>query len=146
MSHQQEVGKRKIPNLLDKRKDIYSKPTIIRPSENFTCFGVTKTKAGDAEISLALKIIMEDGKQYIIQYHEINSPMKYDGATTIKLNTPSVTITITGKRMDDIIDYLAEHRLVWIKEPDSDFTQTEENEPEIEKIIIEEKYLKVLGD
>lgn len=138
MSHQEKVGKREIPTLLSKKKEGYSKRSAIRPSENFTFYGITKTKGGDAEISLALKLIMENGSQYIIQYHEINSPMKYDGATTIELNTPTLSITISGKRLDDIIDYLAEHRLVWIKEPDSDFTETNEAEPEIEKITIEE--------
>lgn len=138
-SHQEKVGKRDIPTLLSKKKDSYSKPSVIRPSENFTFYGITKTKAGDAEISIALKLIMENGSQLIIQYHEINSPMKYDGATTIELNTSTLSVKITGKRLDDIIDYLAEHRLVWIKEPDSDFTEINEAEPEIEKITIEEK-------
>ena len=136
-SHQEKVGKRDIPTLLNKKRDSYSKPSVIRPSENFTFYGITKTKAGDAEISIALKLIMENGSQLIIQYHEINSPMKYDGATTIELNTSTLSVKITGKRLEDIIDYLAEHRLVWIKEPDSDFTETNEAEPEIEQITIE---------
>lgn len=138
MQHQEKVGKKSIPTLLDRKKNQYSKPSIIRPSENFTFYGITKTKAGDAEISLALKLIMENGSQLIIQYYEINSPMRYDGANTIELNTPTLSITITGKRLDDIIDYLAEHRLVWIKEPDSDFTEIDEAEPEIEKIEVKE--------
>ena len=137
MSHQEKVGKKKIPTLLE-RKNKYSKPSSIRPSDNFTFYGITKTKGGDAEISLALKLIMENGSQLIIQYHELNSPMKYDGATTIELATTTLSITITGKRLDDIIDYLAEHRLVWIKEPDSDFTEIEEAEAEIEKIEVKE--------
>ena len=110
-THQEKVGKSNIPTLLDRKKNQYSKPSSIRPSDNFTFYGVTKTKGGEAEISLALKLIMENGSQLIIQYHEINSPMKYDGATTIELNTSTLSITITGKRLDDIIDYLAEHRL-----------------------------------
>ena len=141
-THQEKVGKsqRTVPTLLDrKNKNKHSKPSSIRPSDNFTFYGVTKTKGGDAEISLALKLIMENGSQYIVQYHEINSPMKYDGANTIELNTSTLSILITGKRLDNIIDYLAEHRLVWIKEPDSDFTEVDEAEPEIEKIEIKEK-------
>ena len=136
-THQEKVGKRTIPTLLD-RKNKYSKPSSIRPSDNFTFYGITKTKGGDAEISLALKLIMENGSQLIIQYHELNSPMKYDGVTTIELATTTLSITITGKRLDDIIDYLAEHRLVWIKEPDSDFTEVDEAKPEIEKIEVKE--------
>ena len=139
MSHQEEVGKRNIPTLINRKNQPYVKPSVIRPSDNYTFYGVTKTKAGEAEISLALKIILENGSQLIVHYHEINSPMRYDGATTIELNTSALSIIITGKNLADLIDYLAEHRLVWIKEPDSDFIQVANNEPEIEKIEVKEK-------
>ena len=139
MQYQEKVGKKEIPKLLERKKQQYSKPSVIRPSENFTFYGVTKTKTGDAEVSIALKIIMEDGSQLVIQYHEINSPMRYNGADTIELYTPTLSIKIIGNNLDILIDYLAEQRLVWIKEPDSDFSKTDEEEPEIEKIDIEEK-------
>ena len=135
MSHQQEEGKKpfgkliqdKKPNYLDKR---------IRISEDFPFYGVTKTKAGDPEITIALKLIMADGSQLVVQYHELISPMRYDGATTIKLSTLTLEIIITGKNLDNLIDYLAEHRLMWIKEPDSDFVEKREGEVEIKSIEV----------
>jgi hypothetical protein len=64
--------------------------------------------------------------------------MRFDGAAKITLSTPTLKIAITGKNLDNIIDYLAEHRLVWVKEPDSDFPQAGQGEAIIEKIEIEE--------
>ena len=100
--------------------------------------GASKSKSGVAEVSLALKLIMEDGSQLEIQYHEFVSPMKFDGATLIEISTPTLSIKINGKNLQSIFDYLMEHRLVWIKEPDSSMVETKEGEAEIEKIEIEE--------
>ena len=138
MSHQQEEGKKpfgkliqdKKPNYLDKR---------IRVSEDFPFYGVTKTKAGEPEITIALKLIMADGSQLIVQYHELISPMRYDGANTIKLSTLTLEIIVTGKNLDNLIDYLAEHRLMWIKEPDSDWGEVKEGEIKIERIEVKER-------
>jgi len=139
MSHQQKEDRKPIGRILQEKKTGSFTDTRIRISKDFTFYGITQTKSGSAEISLALKIIKETGEQLIVQYHEFMSPMRFDGATTIKLATPSLTIKIVGKNLTDIIDYLAEHRLVWITEPDSDFTQVKEGEVEIESIEIKEK-------
>jgi len=133
MSHQQKEDRKPIGRILQEKKTGSFTDTRIRISKDFTFYGITQTKSGSAEISLALKIIKETGEQLIVQYHEFMSPMRFDGATTIKLATPSLTIKIVGKNLTDIIDYLAEHRLVWITEPDSDFTQVKEGEVEIEE-------------
>lgn len=124
------LGKPTKPVFLDKR---------IRLSEDFTFYGVTKTKNGEPEISLALKIIKANGEQFIIQYHELISPMKFDGANVIEISTLNLTVTIRGKNIAELIDYLAEHRLVWIKEPDSDFIEVEEGECEIEGINVKDR-------
>ena len=140
MQHQQKEDRKPIGKIIQEKRGVSSfTDTRIRISKDFTFYGVTQTKSGNPEISLALKIIKENGEQLIIQYHELMSPMRFDGATTIKLATPSLTIKIIGKNLTDILDYLAEHRLVWIKEPDSDFLQAKEDEVEIESIEIEEK-------
>ena len=139
MQHQQEEGKKPIGKLIQERKPGYLDKRI-RVSEDFTFYGITKTKSGEPDISIAFKIILADGSQSVIQYHELISPMRFDGATTIKLSTLTLDITIKGKNLSDIIDYLAEHRLVWIKEPDSDFVEVKEGEVEIENIKVDEKY------
>ena len=140
MSHQPKDDKKPIGKLIQEKRGLSNlSDTRIRISNDYTFYGVTKTKAGDAETSLALKIILESGEQLIVQYHEMVSPLRYDGATTIQISTPTISIKIEGKNLDDIIDYLAEHRLVWIKEPDSDFTQVKVGDVEIEKIEVKER-------
>jgi len=112
----------------------------IRNSKDYQFYGITKTKAGDAALSLALKLILEDGEQIIIQYHELQSPIIFKPSDSkIIFSTPTLSATIEGKNLEPILDYISEHRLVWIKEPDNSFGQAIENEPEITKIKIEEK-------
>ena len=140
MQHQQKEDKKPIGKIIRERKNASAiTDSRIRISKDFTFYGITQTKAGDAEISLALKIIKANGEQLVIQYHEFISPMRFDGVGLIHLSTPSLSIKIKGKNLDDIIDYLAEHRLVWIKEPDSDFMEVKEGEAEIETIEVSEK-------
>lgn len=138
MSYQEKEDKNKIPRTFEKKMVEHIKPNIIRPAEKFTLYGVTKSKSGVAEVSLALKLIMENGSQLAIQYHEFVSPMKFDGATLIEIATPTLSIKINGSNLQSIFDYLMEHRLVWIKEPDSSYTETKKGEAEIEKIEVEE--------
>ena len=115
-------------------------PPKVRDARNFTFFGVTKGIIQDAPISIAFKIILQNGEQHIFQYHELVSPMVFNGSSKIVLNTSSLSITIEGKKLNLILDYLSEHRLMWIKEPDSEFMQIAyEWEAEIDKIIIEER-------
>ena len=138
MEHQQKDDKKPIGKLIQDRKPKYLDKRI-RISEDFHFYGITKTQAGNPEITIALKIILADGSQLIIQYHELISPMRFDGASTIKLSTLTLELIIKGKNIGNLLDYLAEHRLMWIKEPDSDFTQLKEGEVEIEKIEVKER-------
>lgn len=140
MEHQQKVDRKPIGRLLSESKAKTSYlDKRIRISEDFQFYGVTKTQAGDPEISLALKILKEDGEQLVIQYHELISPMRYNGATEIQLSTLYLSILIKGKNLAVLLDYLAEHRLMWIKEPDSDFIEIADGEVEIEEIDVKEK-------
>ncbi|MFK7979276.1 MAG: hypothetical protein AB8G86_04805 [Saprospiraceae bacterium] len=111
----------------------------IRDSKDFQFYGITKTKAGDAVLSLALKLILQDGEQLVIQYHELQSPVRFKPSDILTFSTPTLSITIEGKNLESILDYIAEHRLVWIKEPDNSFIQTKDGEPEVTSIKIEEK-------
>lgn len=121
------LSEKRVPDFGDRR---------VRISKDFTFYGVTQTKSGEPEISIALKLIMANGSQLIIQYHELISPMRYNGADKIELSTTSLSIVITGKNLQDVFDYLAEHRLVWIKEPDSDFVQAKEGEGVVEGVEV----------
>jgi len=135
MQHQQKEDRKPIGRILQEKKGFTD--SRIRISKDFTFYGVTQTKAGEPEISISFKIIKADGRQLIIQYHELISPMEFDGANEIVLSTLNMKITIKGKNLSNIIDYLSEHRLMWIKEPDSDFVHVKEGEVEVESITIE---------
>ena len=126
-----------ISRLIQEGPSSHKRYARIRNSEDFTFFGVTKTVNGVPSQSLALKLILESGEQYAIQYHELTSPMRFNGADVIRISTPYLSITIKGSRLEDIFDYLAEFRVVWIKEPDSDFMQAEPHEPEVQQILVE---------
>jgi len=137
MQHPQEESRKPIGKILQKHKPFTD--ARIRISQDFTFYGVTKSTNGTPDISIAFKITKASGEQIIIQYHELISPMLFDGATTITLNTLSLKIIIKGKHLEPLIDYLAEHRLMWIKEPDSDFMQVKEGEVVVGAITIDVK-------
>lgn len=136
MYQEQEKNRDPIGRLIQDKKPSYLDKRI-RISEDFKFYGITKTQAGNAEIAISLKIILKDGKQLIIQYHELISPMTYDGISTIKLSTSHLTIEIKGKNLSDLLDYLAEHRLMWIKEPESDWGEVGNGEVKIEAIEVD---------
>ena len=71
MQHQQKVDKDPIGRLLskDEAKASYLDKRI-RISEDFTFYGITKTKAGAAEISIGLKFILASGEELVFDYHE----------------------------------------------------------------------------
>ena len=146
MSSQEE--NKNIPTLISKghKRNItgsFAKNVVpegkIRDSKDFAFYGVTKTQAGHAVLSLALKLILENGEQIIIQYHELQSPVRFRPADIITLNTPTLLVTLEGKNLESVLDYISEHRLVWIKEPDNSFGEEKEEEPTITRIKIEEK-------
>jgi len=85
----------------------------IRDSKDYQFYGITKTKAGDAILSLALKLILQDGEQLILQYHELQSPIRFKPSDIITFSTPTLSVTIEGKNLESILDYISEHRLVW---------------------------------
>lgn len=138
MEHLQGENRKPIGRILQDKKPSFLDERI-RISKDFTFYGVTQTRAGEAEISIAFKIIKTNGEQYIIDYHELISPKYFDGAGKIKLNTPYLSIVIEGKNLGNLVDYFAEHRVVWLKEPDSDFLKVGEGEVDIESIEVVER-------
>ncbi len=144
----QKDDNKSIPTLLNKSKrnitGSYTQKVApegkIRESKDSDFYGITKTRAGEAVLSLALKLILENGEQLIIQYHDLQSPIRFYPEDKITCSTPTLSLIIEGKNLEDILDYMSEHRLVWIKEPDNSFGATQQTDkPIITKITIEEK-------
>jgi len=138
MSHPSEQNK-SIPTLLQRDPKYRAKVQRIRMSRDFEYFGITETKSGQAPISLAFKITFRDGTSKAIQYHELISPFELEsGGTKIVLQTSSFAIHIEGQELDDLFEYFMEHRIMWVKEPDSDFPKASEGNPQIARIQIVE--------
>ena len=91
----------------------------IRRSRDFRFYGITQSRTGTPEHTFALKIIKSDKEQLVIPYHDIGTPIKFDGKGIIEISAASIHLIIEGKGLDKILDYLAEHRLMWIKEPET---------------------------
>lgn len=99
---------------------------------------------GRHPLSLALDFFIKDGNRFGIFYMEITSPVLYSlgsGATaqSVTIRTSTAEITIKGKNLSPIYEYILEQRLVWLKEPDTSFVETGEDEPEIEEIELKER-------
>ena len=138
MEYQQKENRKPIGRIIQEKRPSFRDERVMI-SRDFTFYGVTNTQAGEAEISIVFKIIKADGKQLMIQYHELISPMLFDGVKEIELFTPHINIKITGKNLQNLYDYIGLNRLVWIKEPDSDFIETEKGEVIIENIEVGER-------
>lgn len=87
----------------------------VRASKSFTYYGITISKSGVLPQSLALKIILQDGSQQAINYHEFISPLKFNGKTEIELQTSSIKVKIIGNHLEKLFDYILENAVVWIE-------------------------------
>jgi|GEM_PF-6899966 len=88
---------------------------------------------------VGFKILFGDGRVAGIQYHDIVSPLEYDGAGLITLKTPALQIKITGKNLRPLFDMIFENRVSLLREPDTSFVEVEENQPQIETINLQSK-------
>lgn len=100
-------------------------------------FGITSERAGIPENAIALKLIAASGEQKAVHYHDIISPLDYDGIGKIILSTLGLKITIEGSDLEELFDYIIEHRVKWITEPQSSFEEVEEGKPKISGISFE---------
>lgn len=119
-----ESGSNRISNIIQSKRE--------NPQEKYSYFKITRSE--DREISFLIKF--KDGKQKIIQYHDLVSPYDFDGNGLIELTTPTLSIKIIGKNLEKIFNYIRRFRLDWIKEPDSSLIEVKDGEPEIERIEI----------
>ena len=88
---------------------------------------------------VGFKILFGDGRVAGIQYHDIISPLEYDGAGLITLRTRGAVISIKGKNLSGLFDFLLQNRVSLLREPDSSFMQGPEDQAEIETITLELK-------
>jgi hypothetical protein len=119
--------------------DTDTSPTMensaVPPENDFAFFGLAHNQVSSA----GFKIIFAAGNIAAIFYHDIVSPITYDGIGIIELRTPSLVLNITGKNLNPLFDHLFENRVAWIMEPDASFTQVGEGQPEIETITLQLK-------
>lgn len=126
--HQTEEN-RKIPTLLDR-----SNSPVLKSRGKSKFFGISDERVGNV---LALKLVSSIGTQKAVHYHDIISPMDFDGHSEIILLTSAIKIIINGKNLDKLFDYIIQHRVMWVKEPQDSFAEVEEKEVEISSIRFE---------
>lgn len=123
--HQSEQNRR-IPTLIKEGHN-----SILKSRGNNPFFGIADENAGNA---IALKFIFQLGEQRAIHYHDILSPMDYNGDNEIILSTTRSKIIINGKNLDKLFDYIIQHRVLFLKEPQDSFIEVSEGEVEISSI------------
>lgn len=108
----------------------------IRRSRDFQFYGITQARTGNPEMTLSLKVIKSSKKQIVIPYHDISTPITYNGRNKIELSASTIHLTIEGSGLDKILDYLAEHRLMWIKEPEDTADSFHSSDDDENNVII----------
>lgn len=109
---------RSVQDLLRKGSSLGSlRDEKIRRSRDFKFFGVTQSRTGTPDMSQSIKLILSTNEQLLIPYHQISTPIRYDGSGEIELSVDGQHFKISGIGLETIIDYIAEQRLMWIKEP-----------------------------
>ena len=119
------------------------KQDFIRKATDRKFYGYTFDQAGRHPLTLALDFFTKDGNRFGVFYMEVASPIMFnlgDGTTaqTITIRTSTMEITIEGKNLAPVYEYILEQRLVWVKEVESSFTP-EDSETVIESITYESK-------
>ncbi len=98
---------------------------------NSQFFGLIDPKEGSA---IALKFVTLTGAQKALAYHDIVSPMDFDGAATITLITPRIVVTIKGQNLEKLFDHIIQHQVLWIKEPQGSFAEINDKEVQIKSL------------
>lgn len=127
--YQSEQNRSSIPQLIKEKKSL-----VLKSRGNNAYYGTTDKQS----VAISLKIITAKGQQRAIHYHDIISPMDFEGESEIILTTSRMTITIKGKNLDDLFDEIIQHRVMWVKELSNSFATNNNNDPVIETIQFEE--------
>jgi len=118
-----------IPSIIRNRKS----PALKSRGES-SFYGILDERKGYA---ISLKFIQEAGTQRAIHYHDIISPIDFDGNEEITISTSRLMVTIKGKNLGDLFDHIIQHRVMWVSEPQGSFSSPEEGEVEIEEFQFE---------
>ncbi len=129
--HQSEQNK-SIPEFLRYKQ---GSSAAFKGLGNNPFYGLAHERDG---MSVALKFTTALGEQKAIHYHDLVSPMEYNGDTEIQLCTTRIQVIIVGKNLQQLFDNIIQHRVIWIKEPDSSFTDVEEGDVEVSSIRFED--------
>jgi len=116
----------------------------IRKARDQEYFGTTFDRQGMHPVSAAIDFHLSSGDSFGVFYYAILSPILFNrgqGASPqkIRLKTQTLEITIQGRNLYSVYEYLLEQRLVWVKEADSSFVPDEEGKTVIEQISFEER-------
>lgn len=107
--------------------------------ENYICFGVIP----ENERVQSLKVLFGNGAMVLIQYSRMMSPITFNGANEIKLNTPTLQLIIKGSNLEPLMEFIGEQRLAWVCSSDvdsmTDSMMMQQGEPEIITIQIHSK-------
>lgn len=90
----------------------------------------------NGERSIMLDIQFQNGKQKAIPYTYL-SGMEYDPSEGITLEFMEKKITILGRNLDKLYEYLLLHRVNYLKENVGDLDDTPENQLFIEEIKLD---------
>lgn len=127
----QSEQSRRIPDLIKERSN-----SILKTRGTSEFFGIADEREGHA---IALKFTTSLGAHRAIHYHDILSPIDYNGTTEITLSTTRLKIIITGRNLDNLFDHIIQHQVKWIREPQSSFSVISDNgEVEVSLIRFEE--------
>lgn len=103
-----------VPKILKER----NKESAIKTRGNSPFYGITDK---ESNMAVAIKFVAANGEQKAIHYHDIVSPIDFDGNSRIMLLTPRVSILILGHNLNELFDYIIQHRVNWIEEPQESF-------------------------
>ena len=108
--------------------------SAIKTLGNNPFYGLAHERDG---MAVAFKIVTALGEQKAIHYHDLVSPIEYNGDTEIQLCTTRIQVKIIGKNLEQLFDNIIQHRVIWIKEPDSSFINEEASSVVVSSIRIE---------
>lgn len=126
--HQSEQN-RIIPNILKDRTNSAMKGRGSSPYYTLT--------DKESSMAVAIKFVSANGEQKAVHYHDIVSPIEYDGNSRITLLTQRITVIIEGRSLDDLFDYIIQHRVKWVEEPQGSFPISRDEKLEITAIKFE---------
>ena len=118
-----------IPSLIKRESS-----AALKYRGNNEFYGIADARECNA---IALKFVTSIGEQKAIHYHDIISPMDFNGTNSITLMTTRMVVTIRGGHLEKLFDHIIQHQVLWIKEPQSSFSTSEGKDVYVSSIDFE---------